>query len=526
MNKSPRSNNADREDHNTLEIVLKEDFETYQKFNVCCKYCASSKLLTADTRTSSNLLKHLELNLMIQNMIINASLPFNLVEQINFKNLITTGYPNRHVFSRKISMKNIEAQHQVFLQNMKSIFFKVNYLTTTADCWTIFKSITRESCLLAIRRSSKDSHTYDLLARTMESIFTEFNINDKVIYTTTDNSFNFVKCFEMFGQSSGVEIVQDRSKKTDVEILKTLEDSIAEEYDKNKEDTDDDGDSKKDEDVSFSRISITKVLDDRELIGECTSNWDDCMDIEKALSPNVSKRPSMLNYRKQSRLTLSKCQALWNKQNRSSQIADIIKINLGVYLKTPNQTCWNCWFDSSKILLLHFKNSPSKFTKVCDALKLNRFSKNDLEFFEEYVVVMEPFCICLDVLQGEKNMYFGFLLPSITILLQKYDDIAKKNLTYCDSLVSLIKANMEKRFENFLTDPFLLSATVSHPFFKTIWLTNNDKNNKALSFFKKSCLEMFEQSNFPESEVSERNMSDYANDYFNWSENKSKVDLS
>jgi len=30
-----------------------------------------------------------ELNLMIQNMIINASLPFNLVEQIDFKNLIT-----------------------------------------------------------------------------------------------------------------------------------------------------------------------------------------------------------------------------------------------------------------------------------------------------------------------------------------------------------------------------------------------------------------------------------------------------
>jgi hypothetical protein len=234
----------------------------------------------------------------------------------------------------------------------------------------------------------------------------------------------------------------------------------------------------------------------------------------------------MSNYRKQSRLTFSKCQALWNKQSRSSQIADIIKMNLGVYLKTPNQTRWNCWFDSSKFLLLHFKNSPSKFSKVCDALKLNRFSKNDLEFLEEYVVVMEPLCICLDVLQGEKNMYFGFLLPSITILLQKYDDIAKKNLIYCDSLVSLIKANVEKRFENFLTDPFLLSATVSHPFFKTIWLTDNDKKDRALSFFKKSCLEMFEQSNLPESEVSDSNMSDDANNYFNWSENKSKVDLS
>lgn len=123
-------------------------------------------------------------------------------------------------------------------------------------------------------------------------------------------------------------------------------------------------------------------------------------------------------------------------------------------------------------------------------------------------------------------MYFGFLLPSITILLQKYDDIAKTILIYCDSLVSLIKANVEKRFENFLTDSFLLSTTVSHTFFKTIWLTHNDKKDKALSFFKKSCLEIFEQSNLPESEVSDSNMSDDANNYFNWSENKSKVDLS
>lgn len=76
---------------------------------------------------------------MIQNVIINASLPFNLVEQIDFKNLISTGYPGRHVLSRKTLMKNIKLQHQVLVKNMKSLFSKVDYLTTTADCWTIFK---------------------------------------------------------------------------------------------------------------------------------------------------------------------------------------------------------------------------------------------------------------------------------------------------------------------------------------------------------------------------------------------------
>lgn len=207
-------------------------------------------------------------------------------------------------------------------------------------------------------------------------------------------------------------------------------------------------------------------------------------------------------------------------------MADTIKTHLGVYLKTPNETRWNCWFDSIKFLNIHFKKSPSKFYKVCDALSVNRFSKTDIDFLDEYLLVMEPLCVCLDVLQGEKHMYFGFLLPSITSLLQKYDQISKKHLTFCDSLVILLKNSVEKRFQHVLNDPFLLSAALSHPFFKTAWLINDnsDRKDRALSFFKESCLNMFEQQNIPESELSD-SLSDDTNDFFDWSKNKSKLTL-
>jgi len=56
---------------NIFKIIgLKEDFESYQKFNVRCKYCASSKLLTADTRTSYNLLKHLEVSTYLHYLFV------------------------------------------------------------------------------------------------------------------------------------------------------------------------------------------------------------------------------------------------------------------------------------------------------------------------------------------------------------------------------------------------------------------------------------------------------------------------
>jgi len=102
--------------------------------------------------------------------------------------------------------------------------------------------------------------------------------------------------------------------------------------------------------------------------------------------------------------------------------------------------------------------------------------------------------VYLDVLQGEKHMNFGYLLPSITSLEQKYDDIlSEKKLIFCDFLVILLKNSVEKRFNKQLSDPFLLSATLSHPYFKTAWI-KSDKKNTALSFFKQSCLEMFEQA--------------------------------
>jgi len=74
-----------------------------------------------------------------------------------------------------------------------NIFFR-SYLGITCH-WINPITLERVSCLLAIKRI-KGSHTYDILAKTMESVYLYFNISDKVIYTTTDNGSNFVKSFQ------------------------------------------------------------------------------------------------------------------------------------------------------------------------------------------------------------------------------------------------------------------------------------------------------------------------------------------
>lgn len=44
------------------------------------------------------------------------------------------------------------------------------------------------------------------------------------------------------------------------------------------------------------------------------------------------------NYKGISRRTFAKCQTIFNKQNQSSVVADMVKNNLGKYLKVPNTT--------------------------------------------------------------------------------------------------------------------------------------------------------------------------------------------
>jgi len=70
-----------------------------------------------------------------------------------------------------------------------------SYLGITSH-WLKKKDLTRISCLLAMKRL-KGKHSFDVLAKSMESVYTEFDINHKITYSTTDNGFNFVKKFKI-----------------------------------------------------------------------------------------------------------------------------------------------------------------------------------------------------------------------------------------------------------------------------------------------------------------------------------------
>lgn len=77
------------------------------------------------------------------------------------------------------------------LLNISFIFR--SYLGITVH-WIEEGSLERKSNLLSIKRLT-GSHTYDILAKSLESVYNLFTINNKIFYKTTDNGSNFVKSF-------------------------------------------------------------------------------------------------------------------------------------------------------------------------------------------------------------------------------------------------------------------------------------------------------------------------------------------
>lgn len=93
------------------------------------------------------------------------------------------------------------------------------------------------------------------------------------------------------------------------------------------------------------------------------------------------------------------------------------------------------------------RNSTEKINQCLDFCNLQRLT-NDMEvkFLEEYYQVMEPLARSLNILQSDKGMYMGYLLPVLTTLQQKLENLNKSNLVDCHSLVKAIQKGLSKKF--------------------------------------------------------------------------------
>jgi len=145
---------------------------------------------------------------------------------------------------------------------------------------------------------------------------------------------------------------------------------------------------------------------------------------------------------------------------------------LGCQLKYPVATLWNSLFDSIKDLLNH----KFKINQLMQLFNEEVLTEFDFNYLQEYLDLLGPITEAIDFLQKNKEMVYGFLLPTLARTRTKYlamiDDDTHK---YKSEVATSLLKSIEKRFFKYfnLTEDVndAIVASVLCPQAKTKWIS-------------------------------------------------------
>ena len=157
------------------------------------------QLITGPPRNANSVTQS-AVNSAIANLVVGALLPLRIVEVPEFKELIKTLQPHRHVMCRSTLRALLVAEAATMKEKLVSLLKDQAYVATTTDCWSAYgrsylgvtvhwidgDTLQRKSAYLALRRL-QGSHTYDVIAAALDDVHAEYSIRRKIVRTTTDN---------------------------------------------------------------------------------------------------------------------------------------------------------------------------------------------------------------------------------------------------------------------------------------------------------------------------------------------------
>lgn len=465
----------------------------------------------------------------ILDFVIDGNLSFNTAQLPSLKDLLETvsgrkiAMPSRHKF-----MKTLDGEFSKMKTALREILSKQKYLCVTADVWSsraqsylgatvhfLNAALKRESYVLAFKQLYS-KQTYKELAQEMDAIFKDYGIeNSQITNIVTDGGSSFCKMFKIYGDSIDA-------------VVSTYDDEETEEANENGDDPnannngtatsfmfDTHGEPFFNEILQFDNVdsnnlphahSITEQNDSSDFNEANSENNFMSYFGERADVVDIIKMPPqrrcvshLLNllwqyFEKRYLLgiaktvlcqTLSKLHTLWILTHRSSQAKTICKTILGQILKVPCETRWNSRYDAVKMCSI--PDIQRNLNKLIQKLKsdlncassrnLQTLTPNDFAVIEQYVAVLEPVAISLDLMQKEFNSSQGYIMPVLFSMSHRIKQIKESSNIASDFKAAMIKA-IDNRFKDYFvfgeTNKDLILAAITLPRIKTSFIAQDD----------------------------------------------------
>ncbi|CAM4613099.1 unnamed protein product [Leuciscus chuanchicus] len=254
----------------------------------------------------------------------------------------------------------------------------------------------------------------------------------------------------------------------------------------------DDGDGDDDDDDGLEPAPLSALED------PCLPPHRRCMAHTLNLVAADTKNVTDRQYNTLARPVFSKACALWNRVKRSSKASDLVEEKLKIGFVTPNNTRWNSMFLSMQRLSHIATLTPQAsdliapgdpapeydrllLHNVCDEFGLRRFSPQEIDFIHNFVSVMHPLAAALNILQGEKNTFLGYLVPTIVqlkndlrgLLDESSKPTATEGLAACRPLIQTMIQAICKRLDDRLEEKENILAAVLLPMFKLDWVSDD-----------------------------------------------------
>uniref|UniRef100_A0A8C6Q9N9 HAT C-terminal dimerisation domain-containing protein n=1 Tax=Nothobranchius furzeri TaxID=105023 RepID=A0A8C6Q9N9_NOTFU len=377
-----------------------------------------------------------ELKKLVAGYVVEEMLPISTVDSESFRRIIDkipiksgVRLPQRKSFS-----EYLEREYDIMNSYLKATLEegKTFFLGVTVH-W-INSTLQRNKAALACKRI-KGSHTFDVIGAEIEEIHSTYGLHGKVVATVADNASNFAKAFRVY-QSCDLE---SESEKEDDEEEPTFTDVINV--------------------LSAPSTEGQVSLPPHYRCASHTINLISTSDVEKHLNSSAETKSVY-------RSSMAKCSALWTKASRSTLAAEQVEEISRRKLMVPTSTRWNSLYEAiSRILTI----PSNELNPMCVKLGIKCFTEKEYQFLKEYISVMKPLTVALDILQGDECPY-GALLPTLTSLMSKTlalkDDLSKMTATLPDVIVKAIKT----RFNAVLESQEGRLAAATCPKFKLRWL--------------------------------------------------------